>query len=237
MSEKDPTPSSGDSKSDSERAPVGPAEGLPSRIPGPEASLREILSDRRAWIEGMVPPLLFLSTNSLFGLVPAAIISAGWAVSTAVFRLVRRQKASYAIGGIFGLAIALVIALRTGRASTYFLPNVVFGTIYGLIGLASVVIRRPVSAAIVRFIDQKPKDWYALPRVRNTHMVVTAVWSIFLIVRSGIRYYLISIDSETGLAVATIAFGVPATALLFVGSWAFIKRRLSAVPSNVRQAD
>jgi uncharacterized membrane protein len=214
---------------ESETAEPIEEQRLPGRVPGPNVTLREMLTDRRAWIDGMIPPLLFLATNAIWGLVPAAIAAITWAVGTLAYRLARRHKSIYAVGGIFGLALALGFALLTGRASTYFLPNAVIGAVYGLIGLGSIAIGRPLSTAIARVIDQRSREWYAQPRVRNTHIVVTATWSLFMVARSAIRYYLITIDSEWGLAVTTIALGLPATGLLLVGSWAFIKRRLGGL--------
>lgn len=202
----------------------------PERIPGPQSNLRDQLTDRKAWTDGVITPLIFLTANGIWGLRPAAVAAAGWGIGVALYRLIRRQKVSYAFGGLIGLGIALLIALRTGRASTYFLPNVVFGTIYGIVGLISVLLGRPASAAVARLVEQKPTEWYRQRRVKNAHMLVTAVWSLFFLARSAIRYFLISTDSEAGLALTTVVLGLPATALLVVGSWAFLKKQSASVP-------
>jgi hypothetical protein len=201
----------------------------PKRLPSPQTTLGEMLSDRRAWTDGVITPLIFLAVNAVWGLRPAAIAAGAWGVGVATYRLLKRQQVSYALGGLFGLGIALLIALRTGRATAYFLPSVLFGAIYGTVGLVSVAIRRPVSAGLARLVEKKPPEWYRQPRVNRTHLIVTTVWSVFLLTRSAIRYYLISTDSEAGLAVTTVALGLPATALLVVATWAFIKRRLAPI--------
>lgn len=199
-------------------------------IPGPDATFGEMLSDRRAWTDGAATPLIFLGANSLWGLQPAVAVAAGWGVGIALYRLARRQKAVYAFGGLLGLGFALFIAVRTGSATGYFLPNVVIGAAYGLAGLVSVLLRRPASAFLVRAVDRKPLDWYRQPRVRNAHMLVTGVWSVFFLARSSIRYYLIQAGSEAGLALTTVLLGPPPTALLAVGTWAFLRKRLASVP-------
>lgn len=214
----------------SETKDTSPGSRLSGKIPGPDATLRTVLRDKRAWIDGSVTPLLFLGINALWGLVPAVIVAAAWGISLVVFRLVRKEKFSYAVGGLVGMAVALVIALRTGRASMYFLPSVLFGGLYGAIALTSVLLRKPASLYLARVVEGKPDEWYRIPRVRSTHMAVTAAWGLFLMGRSGIRYYLISIDSEAGLAATFVALGLPATAALAIGSWGFLRHRLKSVP-------
>lgn len=210
-----------------DRVSEPPSQETPRRpIPGPDVTIREMLTDRRALTDGLVTPLLFLTVNSLAGLVPAAITAGAWGFSSAVYRLIRRQKVRFALSGLLGLGVALLVALRTGRAATYFLPNVVFGYINGAIGLVSVVIAKPVSAILVRLVEGKPHEWYEAPRVRQTHQIVTAAWSVLFILRATVRAVLIAQDSEWGLAVTTFTLGLPATALMVVGSWAFVKRRL-----------
>lgn len=195
-------------------------------IPGPQATLREMLTDPRAILDGVVPPVLFVGVNSIKGLVPAAVAAGVWGIGTAVYRLARRQKVSYALGGLVGIGIALLIALRTGRASTYFLPNTVIGALYGAAGIVSILIGRPASSAISRLIEGKPKEWYRMPRVRQTHLTVTLVWSLFFLGRSGLRYVLILQNREWGLAATTVALGFPAVAVLVVGSYGFVRWRL-----------
>lgn len=206
-----------------------PLAAAAQRIPGPNASLTEMLSDRRAWIDGTITPLLFLGTNAIWGLQRAAIVGAAWGVLVAIYRGIRGQKVSYAIGGLVGLGVAILISLKTGRASTFFLPSVVTGTVSGIAGLVSVAVGRPASALLLRIVENKPKAWYENSRVKATHMLVTSAWSLFIIIRSGIRLYLIRADSEWGLGVTAVALGAPATALLFLGTWAFVRTRLKGV--------
>lgn len=198
-------------------------------IPGPDVTIREMLTDRRALADGLITPLLFVTVNSFAGLTSAAIAAAAWGLSVAGYRLIRRQKIRFAISGLVGLGIALLIALRTGRAATYFLPNVIFGFLYGAAGLVSIALRRPLTAILVRFVERRPPEWYELHRVKQTHIVLTAVWSLFFIARATVRAMLIARDSEWGLALTTVILGLPATALLVVASWTILKRRLRGI--------
>lgn len=204
----------------------------PSRapIPGPDATIAGVLSDRRAWTDGAATPLIFLGANALWGLRPAAVVAASWGLGIAAYRLARREKVSYALGGLMAMGLALFIALRTGNAGGYFLPNAVMGAAYGAAGLVSVIARRPASALLARAVEGKSVEWYRQTRVRNAHLLVTAVWSTFFLARSGIRLYLIQAGSEAGLALSIVLLGPPPTALLAVGTWAFLKKSLAQVP-------
>lgn len=200
-------------------------------IPGPNVTIQEMLTDRRALTDGLITPLLFLAINSIAGLVPAVVAAGGWGVGLAFYRLIRRQRINLALSGLLSLGIALLIVLRTGRASTYFLPNAVFGYLAGAIGLISVALGKPVSGHLVRLVEGRPADWYQLPRVKGTHLIVTAAWSLLFILRATVRAILIARDSEWGLAVTTLTLGLPVTAMMVVGSWAFVKRRLRGLTS------
>lgn len=206
-------------------------------IADPSATISEMLTDRRAWTDGAITPLIFLGANSLWGLQNAAVAAGAWGLAVAAYRLIRRQSPRYAVGGLFGLGLALFIALRTGTAGGYFLPNVVIGYLYGTAGLVSVLIGKPGSAALARLVEKKPVEWYRQPRVRNAHMLVTLVWTIFFLGRSSIRLYLIQVGSEAGLALTTVLLGPPPFALLAVGTWAFLRRRLASVPPPPEQTE
>lgn len=206
-------------------------DGSPSPIPGPDVSFRQLLSDPRTFVDGVVPTILFVATNAFWGLGPAAASAAGFAMAMVAYRIARRHRVAQAFGGLAGVGIALVIALRTGKASAYFVPGVVTGSLMGLVALASVLVGRPATAAIARIVQGHPASWYRSPRVRNAHAVVTLAWTLSFWGRAALRAWLVAND-ETALAGVSVALGFPVTAAMLVGSWAFLRWRLADVPPS-----
>ncbi len=200
-------------------------------FPGPDESVADLLRDRRFYTDGAVPPVLFVSANAIWGLGIAAILAAAWAIGLALWRLVRRERVTHAIGGLFGLGIALAIALRTGDASNYFVPGVISGGLIGVAGLVSIALGRPLSALLFKAVEGKPAEWYRQVRVRRTHVMITAVWTLVFLGRAGLRAYLIAEDRTAELAAQAVILGWPVTVGLVLASWAYLRWRLGGVPA------
>lgn len=194
----------------------------------PGAVVRQMYGSKRAIIDTSVPPVLFVTTNGFLGLGPAAAIAAGYGLATAAYRAVRKQQARQALFGLLGLGIALAIALRTGRASNYFLPNVISGYVLALAAIVSVLVRRPLTALLAQALEGKPWEHYAQARLRNAHATVTAVWGLWFVLRSSVRAVLIAQDRPEALGVTAVALGTPATVALVLASFAYIRWRMAS---------
>lgn len=209
---------------------------------GPEVNLKEMLTDPKAIIDGVVPPVLFVGVNAITKSVQtAALVAGGFGVIVAGYRLIKRQKLNYVFGGLLGLGLSIFLALRSGNASDYFLPNTYIGFAYGGVALVSVIVARPLSALLARTLEEKPKEWYRLPRVRASHQLVTGTWAVVFLARASFRFMLIQQGREEALAATAVLLGLPVVAVLTVGSWAFLKWRHGgeAVPAHMlgRQID
>ncbi|HEX9711026.1 MAG TPA: DUF3159 domain-containing protein [Actinomycetota bacterium] len=194
------------------------------------AMVRQMYGSKRAIIDTSVPPVLFVTTESFIGLGAAAAISAGYGVATAIYRATRKQETKQALFGLGGLGIALALALRTGRASSYFLPNVISGYVLALAAIVSVLVRRPLTALFAQALEGKPAEHYAERAIRNAHVVVTIVWGLWFTIRSSVRAVLIAQDRSEALGVTAIALGTPATVALVLASFWFLARRAGAKP-------
>ncbi|MEO7804405.1 MAG: DUF3159 domain-containing protein [Actinomycetota bacterium] len=193
---------------------------------GPEVNIKEMLTDPKAIMDGVVPPVLFVGVNALTkDIQTAAVIAGGFGLVVAAYRLIKHQKINYVLGGLLGLGLSIFLALRSGNASDYFLPNTYIGFAYGGAALVSVIVARPLSAFLARTLEEKPKQWYSLPRVRMSHQIVTGTWAVVFLARSGFRYMLIQQGREGELAATAVLLGFPVVAALTAGSWAFLKWR------------
>ena len=200
---------------------------------GPEVNVKEMLTDPKAIIDSAVPPVLFVGANYFFGLQTAAIVAGAFGVITFIYRIVRREKLQYVVSGMLGLALAIFLALRTKRASSYFLPNTLISAAYGTVFLLSAVIRRPLTVYITKIVESKPAEWYKRKRVRNAHTILTIAWAMFFLGKAGLRWWFITNEHEGQLAASAIYLGFPAFAAMTAGGWAFLRWRLGSEPPPI----
>ena len=88
--------------------------------PGPFDMLR----DKRAMVDTTVAPIAFVIVYTITGVNTAAAVAVGIGVVLFVERLVRRKPVINAIGGLFAIALAAFIAVRSGNAEGFFWPKV-----------------------------------------------------------------------------------------------------------------
>lgn len=194
----------------------------PERPPGP----MDILRDPRALVDTGLGPVLFVTVNALADLETAAIAAIAISVVVALYRAVRREPLTNAIGGVLGTGIAVFIALRTGSASGFFVPRAFQNAGLALAFWGSIVFRRPLVGFIVTPLYHFPKGWYLDPRVRRPFSEGTAAFALVFTVRAIVYTVLIVAEREEALAGAVVVLGWPA----FLGAlwfcYRYIPRRL-----------
>jgi hypothetical protein len=190
---------------------------------------RTVLAGRSNLLDSIIPPILFLLVNAAFGLDVAMWTSLGVAGVITALRLYRRQPLWYAVGGIAGVALALLIARLLGRAEGFFLPNIITGALTVLICLLSVVVGRPAVAWTSYIARRWPLDWYWHPRVRPAYSEVTWLWVVFFGIRLLIQLNLFQGEDASLLAVVNVLTGWPATIVLLVASYLYGTWRLRSL--------
>ena len=84
-----------------------------------------MLRDKRAMVDTTVAPIAFVIVYTITKEVNiAAAVAVGIGIALFVERLVRRKPVINAIGGLFGIALAAFIAVRSGNAEGFFGPKV-----------------------------------------------------------------------------------------------------------------
>jgi hypothetical protein len=192
------------------------------------AKIRELLDEFRTVFAGrsnildsILPPVLFLIINAVLGFELAMWSSLGVAGIITGIRLLRRQRLRYAVGGIGGVALAILIALLLGRNEAFFLPNIITGAFTLLLCLFSVIIGRPIVALTSHFARRWPLDWYWHPRVRPAYSEVTWLWVVFFGLRFLLQLNLFQEQAAEMLAVVNLLTGWPATIVLLVISYLY----------------
>jgi hypothetical protein len=187
---------------------------------------RLVFTGRSNLIDSIVPPVIFLVVNALLGFQIAIWGSLAVALLITGFRLSRRQSLRYALGGVGGVVLAILVAKLIGRAEGYFLPGMVTGGLTILGCLLSVIVGRPLVAWTSYIARRWPLDWYWHPKVRPAYNEVTLAWAVFFAIRLGLQWSLFQEQAAGLLAVIQVVTGWPATIALLVISYLYGTWRL-----------
>jgi hypothetical protein len=183
---------------------------------------RTVLSGRRNLLDSVIPPLVFLLLNALFGFSVAVGGALALALGLTVLRLVKGQPPGYALGGLVGVLLALLL----GRAEGYFLRDIISAAGIALAALASVVARRPLVAWTSHLARGWPWAWYWHPKVRPAYAEVTLAWGIFFALKALLQWALLQRETAGLLSVINVILGWPATIVLLVASYLYGTWRL-----------
>jgi hypothetical protein len=188
--------------------------------------LRMVLAGRNNILDSILPPLLFVLLNAIWGMQIAIWASLGLAVAIAILRLLKRQTLLYALGGAGGVALAAGIAFLLGRAEGFFLPTIISGGFTVLLCLASVLVGRPL-VAFTSFVARRwPLNWYWHPKVRPAYSEVTWMWVVFFGLRLLLQFNLFQGESASLLGIVQLLTGWPATIILLIVSYVYGTWRL-----------
>lgn len=111
---------------------------------------RDLLVGRKTVIDSVVGPVVFVGLDAWLGLPAAVAGSLGLSVLVVVVRLVRHERLLYAVSGLGGVAVGVVIALWSGQAEGFFLPGIVTSALLGVACVASILVRGGRSAGTGR---------------------------------------------------------------------------------------
>ncbi len=194
---------------------------------GVRAEISELMSGRVGIADGIIPPAIFVTINSIWGLSPAAWAGIGSAVAITLFRLTRRRPVRFAFGGLLGTVIAVGLALRTDSAADYFLPGIISGSISTVVLLASVPLRRPAVAYTSWITRGWPIDWYWHPQVRPAYAKATLLWVGFFGSRTAVQWRLFLDGEVEWLGAVRVVLGWPALFGLLVATYVLGRRWLT----------
>ena len=140
---------------------------------------RAMVLQQNSFLDAILPPIVTLLLNSLFGLQVAIWSAFGLSVLLAGFRLSQKQSLRYALAGVGSVVLAIVLVWWLGRTEGFFVPSLVTGSLTTLLALLSLLIRKPMVAWTSHLARRWPLEWYWHPQVRPAYSEVTLVWMFF----------------------------------------------------------
>jgi hypothetical protein len=142
----------------------------------------------RGIAESVLPSLAFLIAYTVSkNLVLSLVISVGLAVVFTAVRLIARQPAGAAIGGLFAAAVAAGLALWTGRAEDNFVWGFVTNGGYGLVLLVSALIGWPVIGLAAGWLMNEGTAWRSDRRKRRVYFWLTIAWAALFAARLAVQ--------------------------------------------------
>ncbi len=186
-----------------------------------------MLRDKRALVDTGTGPVAFAIVYAIFGLNTAAAVAVGLGVVLMIERLIRRKSPVNAIAGLFVTGLAAFIAVRTGKAETYFVPRALIQLGYAVAFAGSALIRRPITGYLVATLFRAEPGWSSLAPVRRAMTELTLAWAALFAFRAAVYGILIATGRVGWLAAASVAMGWPAFGLLMFASYRFVPKRLA----------
>jgi len=165
------------------------------------AEIKGLFVGDRTLGDSFAPPLLFVLVNAIWtlGVAAGAAVAAG--VGVAAWRIHKGQQIVYAAAGIGAVGFAAFLALRTGRAESYFIPGIVSTLVWAAAALVSIVVRRPLAAWSSWAYRRWPIAWYWRDDVRPAYSVVSWIWLGYFIVRGVVSGWLFLEERPEALAI------------------------------------
>jgi hypothetical protein len=207
--------------------------GTPAESPAPAArTVLERLGGWRGLLDGAVPPAAFVAVNAVAGPVgagaralPVAVGAAGLAaVLLGAVRVAQGQTLGGVLRGLAGLAVAVAVALWTGRARDFFLPGIYVDAVYG-VGLAgSVLVGHPAVGHAYAVLLGIGRGWRDDRRLHRVMTVATWGWALAYVLRTVVQALLYAADQPELLGVAKLLLGWPLTAVAVVWTLRAVRR-------------
>jgi hypothetical protein len=186
--------------------------------------------------DSFAPPLLFVAANALWTLEVAAAIAIASGVLVALWRVRRGQKIVYALAGIGGVAFAAFLALRSGRAESYFLPGILSTFAYAAGTLISILVKRPLSGWTGWAYRRWPLDWFWRDDVRPAYSHASWYWFWYFAIRGTVSLWLFTVEQVELLAVWKTITSWPTILPLFYLSYrAGVKKREALGGPNIEE--
>jgi len=182
---------------------------------------RTVFAGRGKLADSVLPPVVFVIVSALMGFDYAVWSALILAVLITVIRLGRRQPLAYALGGLGGVLVAILIAKLLDRAEGYFVPGIITGILTVVLCGVSVVVGRPLVAWTSYIARRWPLGWYWHPRVRPAYTEVTIAWTVFFAVKLAAQILFFQEAQATALALVNVITGWPATIVLLASSYVY----------------
>ena len=198
----------------------GRRAGLGAVLQEEEFSVSDAIGGPRGIAESVLPTLLFVvlfaATQSV---MVAGIAAVAVVVVLLIARIVQRQSPATVLGGLLGVALGAILAIRSGEGSDFYWPGIVTNAITLTILLISLALRKPLVGIMVGLLDPRVKDWAEDPDSRRVYGRATLLFVGLYAAKLAVQLPLLLTGQVAALGIAKIAMGLPAFAVIVYLVW------------------
>jgi hypothetical protein len=199
-----------------------------------DENLASLLGGRRGAIDATLPGLGYVIGWALaerfapgsWSIAVGCAAALAVAVVLAIVRIRAKSAPRAVVLGLLGVAVAAVIALRTGRAVDFFFIQVASNAASALGWASSIVIRWPLLGVIVGLVLGQRTRWRKDPALLKAYSRASWVWVGQYLVRLAVFVPLFMAEQTFALGVARVALSWPLVATCLATSWWVLRRTL-----------
>lgn len=194
--------------------------GLGGVLQQEEFSVAGAIGGPRGVAESVLPTLLFIVVFVASRSVVAASVTAVAVVAVLlIVRLVQRQSPATVLGGLIGVALGAVMAIRSGDGTDFYAPGIAINVVSLIVLLVSVLVRRPLIGLLVGVLDPRVEDWASDPDARSVYTRATLLFVALYAAKLAVQVPLLLTGHVAALGVAKLAMGLPAFAVIAYLVW------------------
>lgn len=207
----------------------------------PDPGLAELLGGRAGAVDATVPVVAFVAGWVVAGRVGSAFPinwGAGAAVvagaGVAIWRVLHGRRPRAVLFGLAGVVAAAGVALATGRASDFFLIQIVSNAGSALAWAISIVIRWPLLGVVVGGLLGQRTRWRRDPDLLRGYQRASWAWVAQYVVRLAVFVPLWAADAVVLLGVARTVLSPALVGLSVLVSWPLLRTALPGDHPGIR---
>ncbi len=183
---------------------------------------KSLMNGRTGWVDAFLCSILFTLTLTIWNLQTAIIVVFGvFAWLLLIYHYSRGVRGIGLLGGLLGAAISIAFVYLFQSEEAYFAPALITDILVVVLGIGSVIVKRPFVAWNSALFRRWPWDWYWHDRVRPAYTETTWLWIIYFSVRLVAQLYFFRDGNVTGLAWVSFTLGWAGTTTLLITTYIY----------------
>lgn len=189
--------------------------------------LKELNFNQEGVFDSVVAPLFFVVTNNFSTLNQAILLTGLLLAILFLYRLLKKQNLKFVFYGLIGTIGALFLARVQGSASGFFIPGIVRDLSIAVVGLVSIVVKKPFTIYSSKAIRKWPQEWYVHEQVRPAYTRVAIIWTVYLFLKGGLQ--VIFFNSPEILVTIKLLSSNQTTLILLVATYMVGQNKLQSL--------
>lgn len=209
------------------------SDPAPRAAPRQDPGLAELLGGRAGAVDASVPVVAFVVTWLIAGWT-GAVYPINWGAGAAIvagavvagWRIRAGRKPRAVLFGLAGVVAAAAIVLITGRASDFFLVQIVSNAGSALAWAISIVVRWPLLGVVVGGLLGQRTRWRRDPDLLRGYQRASWAWVSQYVVRLAVFLPLWAADQVVLLGLARTVLSPVLVGLSVLASWPLLRTAL-----------